>query len=80
MGRGVVIGLLRRPALLMRPRPPDPGSRASFELFFRNPIDVPVCGVALHVTEHQLQLDLLDSFGGVVGGALLPRPEIEDRT
>lgn len=76
-----MIGLLRRPALVMRPRAAAaPGSRASFELFFRNPVDVPIAGVALHVTEHQLQLDLIDSLGAVVGGALLPRPEIEDLT
>ena len=75
-----MIGLVRRPALLMQPRPAEPGTRASFELFFRNPVDGPIAGVALHVTEHQLQLDLIDAKGDVVGGALLPRPAIEDLT
>lgn len=69
--------LRRRPAQILQR---VPGARADFEIMFRRAITEPVAGVLLHVTDHQLQLDLIGDKGDVVGGALLPRPEIEDLT
>lgn len=70
-------GLLQnRPLRVMRRRP---DTTATFGHDFRNPVAL-VTGFNLVVTSDQLILELLGEDGQVAGAALLPRPEIEDRT
>lgn len=72
-----MLGLLQnRPLRVMQRRP---GSTATFGHDFRRAVPL-VTGFNLVVTADQMTLELLGEDGQVAGAAVLPRPEIEDRT